>query len=188
MKTIQSFFQRLTAPLVLLACILTPSAASAHGGEDHGESTADVQSAQQFLPRAEAQSDATELLAVYGNKELTMYLSVFKTNEPIANAQVELESGRDKAVMKPVAPGVYKTAAPWLAKPGKYNLIVSIQGQNTIDLLEATMEIKGADAAMDNSRAMVTPAGLAVSLGGAAVLGMLAIGVRRCRKQSGESK
>ena len=181
MKTCKSIVQMM--PFALSAALLHAPAVFAHGGEDHGEGASPVQTAQPLAPRAEAHSDDIELLAVYGNGELTLYLSDFKTNQPITNAKVEVESGPDKAVAAAAGDGTYKVPAPWLAKPGKHGLVVTIEGQDVADLLEATLEIQElAKEAKSFGIGEFAPAGLIGSLGGVALLGLVAFGLSRRKK------
>ena len=48
----------------------------------------------------EAKSETFELVARLGGGELSILIDRFETNEPVLNAQVEVESGKLKAVAK----------------------------------------------------------------------------------------
>ena len=188
MKTLKSIIQIVVMPLAFSAALLHAPAVFAHAGEDHGDDPSPVQTTQPLAPRAEAHSDDIEMLAVYGNGELTLYLSDFKTNEPIVNARVEVESGSDTAVATAAGDGVYKMPAPWLANPGKHGLVVTVEGQDIADLLEASLEIQAlAKETQSSAIGDFAPAGLIGSLGGVALLGLVAFGLRR-RKNNGNGK
>lgn len=183
MKIFKEIAQMVVMPFALSAALVHAPAVFAHAGEDHGDGPAPVQTTQPLAPRTEAHSDDIEMLAVYGNGELTLYLSDFKTNEPIADAKVEIESGSDSAVAAAAGEGVYKLPAPWLAKPGKHGLVVTVEGKDVADLLEASLEIQAVAAETKSSGiGEFAPAGLIGSLGGIALLGLVALGLRRRKK------
>jgi hypothetical protein len=77
---------------------------------------------------------------------LTIYLDRFATNQPVADATVEVESGAFKSVAKAQSPGVSAVAGEALSKPGRYPLTVSVQTSDGADLLDAALEY-GAPAA-----------------------------------------
>ena len=88
-----------------LAALLWGCAASptwAHDGEDHGTGPAPAPTVA-TAPRAVAQTDAFELVATLDGQTLTLTLDHFATNEPVANAQIELEAGPLKAMATPVS-------------------------------------------------------------------------------------
>lgn len=183
MKTFKSIVQLAVMPFALSAALLHAPVAYSHAGEDHGDGPSPVQTTQPLAPRAEAHSDEIEMLAVYGNGELTLYLSDFKTNEPIADAKVEIESGKDTIVAAAAGEGAYKVPAPWLAEPGKHGLVVTVEGKDVADLLETTLEVHAAvKPEKSNGIGEFAPAGLIGSLGGIAVLGLVAFGLSRRKK------
>lgn len=183
MKTIPSILVQVLFSLGLFALLSYTPLALAHGGEDHGDGAASVVTSQPLAPRAEAKSEDVELLAVYADKVLTLYVSRFATNEPLANAQIDIESGSQKASAKPVADGVYRVAAPWLTNPGKYDLVATIQGKDVNDLLETSLEIKHAQEGRQSERmAGVAPAGMLGAVGGIVLIGLVAFGLRRRKK------
>ena len=173
--------RQLLAALMLAACAIVPNV-HAHGGDDHAEEAGSA-SAHVLAPRAEAKTDEVELLAVYDNRELTVYLSRYATNEPIVNAQLDIESGSRKAIAKPVADGVYKAAAPWMAKPGKYPLIATVRAKDVSDMLETAIVIHDDDHdTKTGSRYFASPAMIG-GVGGIVAAGVIgAFFVRRKRK------
>lgn len=115
--------------------------AAAHGGEDHGTETPATVSSP-MAPRAYAQTEDFELVAQLHGTNLNITLDRFATNAPVADAQIEVESGTAfKAQAQQVAPGVYTVKADALAKPGKYALNFSVQAGDTADLLVSTLDI-----------------------------------------------
>lgn len=112
----------------------------AHGGEDHGSEAAPAPSAA-LAPRAAAATDEFELVAVLEGRKLTLSLDRFATNEPVADAQIEVESGGLKAAATQAAPGVYWIPGDSFAIPGKYPLAISVQAGESADLLTATLDL-----------------------------------------------
>lgn len=114
--------------------------ALAHGGEDHGTEVPPAVSST-MAPRAYAQTEDFELVAQLQGTTLTLTLDQYATNTPVANAQIEVESGTTlKAQAQQIAPGVYTVRADALATPGKYALSFSVQAGDTADLLAATLD------------------------------------------------
>lgn len=136
MKQISTFF----AAALFAAFSLS---AWAHGGEDHG-SEAPQAPPVATAPGASAETEEFELVAALEGKKLTLTLDRFATNEPVADARVEVESGSAlKSVASQVAPGVYALQVPdaVFAKPGKYPLTITVQAGQSADLLTATLDV-----------------------------------------------
>lgn len=112
----------------------------AHGGEDHGSEVVPAPSAA-LAPRAAATTDEFELVAVLEGGKLMLSLDRFATNEPVADAQVEVESGGLKTTATQAAAGVYWIPGDAFAIPGKYPLVISVQAGESADLLTATLDL-----------------------------------------------
>lgn len=119
--------------------------ASAHGGEDHSAQASPViTAANSMAPRAQAQTEDFELLLVLQDRKLIVNLDRYASNEPVREAQIEIESGKLlKAQALASAPGVYVLELPAgvFAKPGKYPLTISVQAGEVADLLTATLDL-----------------------------------------------
>jgi len=128
---------------VLLAFGFAP--AVAHEGHDH-----DAPPPPQSIvsaPRAEAASDAVELVVVARGAMLEIYVDDFRTNAPIEKVAVEVETA-DGPVTATAEPGhPYRMAAPWAARPGRYDLVVTIMGDTMVEVLPVTLTIPDAVAA-----------------------------------------
>lgn len=117
--------------------------AYAHGDEDHAHA-APVVMAAQLAPRASAQTEDFELVAVLQGRSLIIYLDQFADNASVAGAQIEVESGNlFKVIAKQTAPGVYVVdlAKGMFEKAGKYPLSVSVQAGEIGDVMTASLEI-----------------------------------------------
>lgn len=134
---------------LLLGTALAAAAlpALAHGDEDHSEphAVATAPMAAQG-PRAEAQTDAFELVASLEQDRLVLHIDRFDTNEPVEGAQVEVDTGTMQAKATQSSPGMYWVAQGALGQPGKHPLTITIETEDTADLLSATLEVPAAPA------------------------------------------
>lgn len=152
---------------LLAACLAT--VARAHGGEDHDHEVAPALSGRS-APRASAQSEAFELVAVLAGGTLTLYLDRSADNAPVADAVLEVESGTFRAAATPVAPGVYALPGEAFARPGRYPLTIAVQARESADLLTATLELTPPAAGVAPA-----PGGGTWTLWGVAVGGLLVV-------------
>lgn len=177
----------------MLAAFTLPS--FAHGDEPHGDephAPASAVLAPGAAPHFEA---ATELFEAVGRLEggvLTLFINRFETNEPVAQASVELESGNLKAeAAYRAGQGSYVVEdagfVQALGQPGRHALVMTITAGADADLLDALVEVAAAPVAADaDALASMTPV-LAGGLG----LGALAAGallVRRRHVAKGAAK
>lgn len=130
---------RCAAALLALLFTLALPFASAHEGEEHEAAVPNAPTTAQ--PRLETASPEVELVAMLQDGKLTIYLDGYADNAPVNGARVELESGSHKAVAQAAGDGVYNVAADWLAKPGKYELLFTVQAGDLQDLLTGTLEV-----------------------------------------------
>jgi hypothetical protein len=127
--------------LVLLSLSLGPNA-YAHGADDH-EHAAPAGLTNQVAPRASAQTEDFELLMVLQGRQLIIYLDRFADNQPVIDAQLELESAGLKAIAKQSSPGVYvlDLTKGLLEKSGKYAFSISVEAGDLGDVMTASLEI-----------------------------------------------
>ena len=97
--------------------------APAHEGHDHGPAAPAARA--DVAPRGEASSDAFELVAVAQGETLFFFLDRFASNEPVRDATLTVEAPGG-SVEAEAAGGAYRIKAPWLAKPGHTDLIVTV--------------------------------------------------------------
>ncbi len=174
--------KRLATLFVLTALALT---ARAHGDEDHGDEAAPSPVVAEAGPRATAASEDFELVALPQGGQLLIYLDRFATNEPVADAEVEIESGVFKAVATARGSGVYSVAGDAFKASGRHPLTVMIQTSaksgGVSDLLSATLEVAPPAASIaPPARRWANAASFAVAaLALLALLATTAIVVRR---------
>lgn len=127
-------------PVFLFAALVLAFPARAHEGQDHGDEAAAAPPAE-AAPRAVAQSEDVELVAVLAQGRLTLYLDRFADNAPIADARIEVESGAMKTQARQIAPGVYALPGEAFAAAGKHPLTFTVQAGELTDLLAASLDI-----------------------------------------------
>jgi cobalt-zinc-cadmium efflux system membrane fusion protein len=137
-----SFLFRAARCVAAISFLITAGSVLAHDGHDHGApATAPISS---LAPRAEAASEAHELVAIARDGVLAIYLDRFATNEPVDGAAIEIETpaGPQKAEAKPGEP--YRLDAPWSSKPGAYDLIFTVAKDGGVDVLSTRLVIPDA--------------------------------------------
>jgi membrane fusion protein, heavy metal efflux system len=122
-----------------ISLVLAVPQANAHEGHIHAEEPPTVSVSTGV--RAESASAIFELVAIAKGTTLEFYLDDFATNAPISGALIEVETpeGPATAVARPDQP--YRLDAPFLAKPGRYDLVVTVTAGSLIDVLPLSMQI-----------------------------------------------
>lgn len=186
------------ATLLALAAV-TVRSAHAHEGHDHDAPPppATVVSA----PRGEAASDTVELVAVARGEVIEIYLDDFRTNAPIEGAVVEVETPEGPATATTAVGQPYRLQAPWIGKPGRHDLIVTVTAGDLLEVLPVSLTIP-APAAVQAPTGLIASAQAALApgmqvagsvgrhagwlaLGGAFVAGMVAMWLVLRRRGSG---
>lgn len=129
-----------------LGLVLLATSAVGHEGHDHGPPSPPL-TEQGLAPRASAESQDFELVAVLDQGRLTVYVDEHATGAPVENAALEVESGTFRATGAHAGQGVYSLDAGPLAAPGRHDLVFTVQTPTTADLLPATLEVPASDAA-----------------------------------------
>lgn len=133
------------AVAVVLVSIAFP--AFGHGGEDHGAPPAPV--AQTVEPRAAAATEEFEVVTSLEGKKLVVYVDRFASNEPVAQAKVEIEGAGLKGVAGETAPGTYVLDVAAALPPARHPLTISVEAGDSVDLLTATLDTT---ASVSNAR------------------------------------
>ena len=141
----------MAAALGALLLVATPSAMAgpgAHGPNgEHLDGPAPMRAAS-ALPRVEAKSEAFELVAALDGSELSVLIDRFETNEPVLNAQLDVETGGVKARASFHADqGHYAFDDPkllaLLRTPGEHGLVFTLVAGKDSDLLDGTLVTVG---------------------------------------------
>src|SRR3984893_9987936 len=106
-----------------LITLLGASWLSAHEGHDHD--AAPLPASVSIAPRAEATSDAFELIAIAEEVELAICLALSPPNEPVEGAAIEVETPNGPVIARTHG-DAYRVPATWLSKPGRYNPIFTV--------------------------------------------------------------
>ena len=126
-----------------LSCAATfPSLA----GDDHNHGAQPAAGEGQASPRVEAHSDLFELVGVVEKGQMTVYLDRYATNEPIANAKIEFESGANKGVATAQPDGTYLIKFDALSKPGELPFTFTVAAGSDTDLLAGDLRIQDTHA------------------------------------------
>jgi len=135
------------AALMLSVTLPVAAAPGAHGpdGEHLDAPTGAV--GGPTLPRLEANSDLFELVAELKDGQLRIYVDRYASNEPVANASVEVESGSFKALAAyQSVEGHYLLADPalvrLLASPGEHALVFTLLAGEDADLLNGILDTR----------------------------------------------
>lgn len=145
---------RTLAPALLAAsfCLSAFAGPGAHGPNgEHLDAPPTAATPGNSRPRIEAKTEQFELVGTLRGGEFSMLIDRFATNEPVLNAQVEVETGGLKAK----APfhddiGDYAVAdeamLKLLATPGEHAIVITVIHGNESDLLDANLKVSTAQA------------------------------------------
>jgi multidrug efflux pump subunit AcrA (membrane-fusion protein) len=168
------------------------TAAPAHEGHDHGPEAPAAPAS--VAPRGEAHSERFEIVAVAQGKTLAIYLDDYKTNAPIEQAAIEVETPSGPAAAKSLGNGVYSLDAPFLEKGGHVELIITVAASGDPDILPVTIEIPASNGASGDGvspknggatlLASLSQSPLAMGLAGFALGAVLVSLIRRLRPVS----
>jgi membrane fusion protein, heavy metal efflux system len=132
---VRFFALGLSLPLLLA----TTFSAMAHEGHDHGAPPPPVSSS--IAPRFDASSEAFELVGVFRDGKVTLHLDRFIGSTPVTDAEIEIETPTGPQKAKPLGGGNFQIDAPFAAKSGNHDLIVTVILNGEIDVLTAALVI-----------------------------------------------
>jgi RND family efflux transporter MFP subunit len=135
--------------VALASRVLVAGPAYSHDGHDHGAAPPPV--SKSIAPRGEAVSDALELSAIPKDGKVTFYLDLFRTNEPVRGAVLEVETPDGPKAASETDDAGYVLPAPWLAKPGSHDLLVTVTAGDLVGVLSVGFYIPDAKASGDAS-------------------------------------
>ncbi|MBC7833309.1 MAG: hypothetical protein H7Y62_14955, partial [Hyphomicrobium sp.] len=140
---------RLAAAALLAATSSAMAGPGGHGPDgEHLDGPAATATAD-ARPHMEAATEEFELVARLLDGELSLLVDRFKTNEPVLNAKVQVESGGLKADAAFHADhGDYSVDDPAmlrkLAQPGQHALVITVLAGADSDLLDGTLTVAAA--------------------------------------------
>lgn len=152
----------LGAPL-LAAALFAP--AWAGPGHDHSHDEAPA-AAGPALPRFAAQSELFELVGVLEGKQLTLYLDLAASNEPVTKAELELEIGGTKYKAQAQTDGSFRIELPQALQPGLIPVTATVSTADEADLLAGELDLHADEHTHEASALRWKPwAGAALALG-----------------------
>ena len=126
------------ASLFTVFILMMPALAHAHAGHDDA---APVATSGTAAPRTEAHSDLFELVLTVRNGVAILFLDRYATNEPIEGATIEVAEGEATTSAEAQPDGTYRLSAPWVARPGRHELIFTVTAGEQSDLLNASVDV-----------------------------------------------
>lgn len=127
----------------VLTVIGSTAVAPAHEGHDHGAPPPPVSAT--VAPRADASSAEFEIVAIARGETLQIFLDTFRGNEPVTQASIEIDTPSGLVKAEPAGDGSFVASAPFLAKPGAYDLAITVQTPEMVDVLTSTLEVPEPD-------------------------------------------
>lgn len=134
----------MAGPALLLALFGFVSPGLAHSGHDHGPS---VEISASVAPRFSASSDDFEMLAVLTGAQLTITLDRFRSNEPVTDAKIDATVNGIAVAVTPKADGTYTLSSAELGRPGRAEVVFTVQAGPVTDLLAGALEVSAAATA-----------------------------------------
>ncbi len=111
----------------------------AHDGHDHGAPPTPVSTT--IAPRVDASSTLFELIGVLRDAKLTLYLDRFVTNEPVKDAEIEVETPNGAVKATPNPDGTFFVDAAFATKGVQYDLIFTVTAAGEVDVLTGGLTI-----------------------------------------------
>jgi RND family efflux transporter MFP subunit len=130
--------------LVLIAALAAPLRLAAHEGHDHGAPPPPVSTT--IAPRVDASSDLFEVVGVLRSGKLTIFIDRFITNEPVGDADVEVETPAGAAKASRSADGTYLVDAPWAKAGESVDLIFTVAAGRDVDVVTGTLKVPAEEA------------------------------------------
>ena len=127
--------------------VMAPASPGAHGPNgEHLDANQAGSAAVSTAPRLDAKSELFELVARLDGGEFSILIDNFATNEPVLNANVEVESGSLKAKAKFHADlGDYAVDDPAMLKllsaPGEHPVVITVLAGEQTDLLDGVLRV-----------------------------------------------
>ena len=124
--------------LVLFFIFAMKPFAFAHEGHNHKEENPKP-SAITFNPRFAVETTQFQLVGFAEGSKLTLYLDHYVSNEPVADAIIDITESAESYIAREVSTGTYEIDSDWVAGSGTHNLIVSVVAGEDADLILAQL-------------------------------------------------
>ncbi len=131
---------RFLLPLLLALFALAPAWAGPGHDHDH-DHDAPAPAAGPALPRFAAASELFELVGVLDGQRLTLYLDAAATNEPVTQAEIELEIGALKLKAQAQADGSFQATLAQPLPAGVLPVTATVTTASDADLLAGELNL-----------------------------------------------
>lgn len=129
------------AVLLAIALAVASSAfAIAHEGHNHDQSKG-IGADDSASPRVVAVSETYQLVGIVEGEVLVIYLDRAADNEPVTNAELEVALNGQSFKAEPLENGTYEVTAPVLKRSGEIEVLVTVGGSATPDLLVGALNL-----------------------------------------------
>ena len=139
MKLFKNYIHYLVQLIAALTLAISPTS-YAGPGHDHGDEKPNQQQAK-TLPRFYAESDLYELVGVIRDKQITLYLDRYATNEAVKGANLEVEIDGVKMAVKPHGDGEYLIELKDKIKDQPTPISITINDGGVNDILVSTIDL-----------------------------------------------
>ena len=139
MKLFKNYTHYLVQLIAVLTLAISPTS-YAGPGHDHGDEKPNQQQAK-TLPRFYAESDLYELVGVIRDKQITLYLDRYATNEAVKGANLEVEIDGVKMAVKPHGDGEYLIELKDKIKDQPTPISITINDGGVNDILVSTIDL-----------------------------------------------
>jgi membrane fusion protein, heavy metal efflux system len=135
----------------------------AHDGHDHGAPPTPVSTT--IAPRIDASSTLFELIGVIREGKLTLYLDRFITNEPVRDAEIEVETPKGAIKATPNPDGTFVLDAAFAGKGEKHDLIFTVTAGGEIDVLTGVLTVPAESTGTSSGQTTSSIFGSAIARG-----------------------
>lgn len=150
------------------------------GGPDHSHGSEEVPGSVQPYPRFVAESEAHQVVGVFRDGSLTLYLDRQSDNAPITDVPITLEVAGRMVPMEARSDGTYRATPEAMPQAGEIEILVTIGGAEP-DLLIGTLDLGHEEAgagrgALSSIKAFLhRPVEMELALIGMAVISVIAL-------------
>jgi hypothetical protein len=137
MKLLKNYSDYLVQLIAALTLTISPTS---HAGPGHGDEKPNQQQAQ-TLPRFYAESDLYELVGVIRDRQITLYLDRYATNEAVKGASIDVEVDGAKVAAKPHGDGEYLIELKSKIKDQPTPISIAINDGGELDILVSTIDL-----------------------------------------------
>lgn len=135
--------------LFLAMAVAVPAWAGGDASDGHTHAAPEPLPTMAIAPRAVAATEEFEVVAALEGRQLVLYVDRYASNDPVANAKVEVEGAGVKGLAGEAAPGTYVIELAPALPAARHPLTITVEAGDTTDLLSATLDTSAAPAAGD---------------------------------------